>query len=80
MIEEKKNVIFLAKKFVVISSFELRFEIKGTKIRATLNFSLIHRKTKKQQRPSTFLVVATHQTDDYFIKLFYQFEKIFIII
>ena len=40
---------------------ELKFEIRGQKLLPAANFSLILSKTKRNQRPSTFLVVATCQ-------------------
>ena len=64
MIKEKKSGIFLH-ILCWYGVFELRFEIRSPKLSLTPNLSLIHRKTKKQQRFSTFLGVATHQNDDY---------------
>ena len=54
--EEKWHFLEISKSDCV---FELRFEIKSSELPLTLNFSLIHPKTKKQCRLPTLLVVAT---------------------
>ena len=45
--------------FELVYVFELRLEIRISKLPHTANFSLIHPKTKKQWRLSTSVVVAT---------------------
>ena len=64
MIEEKKSGIFL-EILCLYCILELRFEIRSPKLPLTPNFSLIHQKTKKQQRLSTFLAAPKYQNDDY---------------
>ena len=55
-------------QFVLLSTFELRFEIRSLKLLPTQNYSLIHGKIKKQKR-STFRAVETHKNDNNVIAL-----------
>ena len=60
MIEEKKSVIFFL-GFTADTEF-LSYDLKSEA--PAPNFSLIHKKTKEQQIPATFLAMVMHQNDD----------------
>ena len=75
MIEEEKNVLF-SRNLYSLEILKLRFEKGALNDPPTPNFSLMHRKNKKQRRPFTFLLVAARQNDDDVIKTFYQSEMI----
>ena len=79
MTKEKEMGFFLEIFLYSYQVFELRFEIRDPKLPPTPNFSVIHKKTKKQQRDYTFLVVKTHQNDNdiYKIKMTMTSSKFF---
>ena len=52
--DEREEKCHFGQDFLPILSFELGFELRSPKLPTSEYFSLIHRKTKKQQRPSTF--------------------------